>query len=63
MWAVVAQAKTKTIEKFQMASTSVKCIKKKKNRKITLSNSMESLIFLLTSPMIEGKYKLGLGSF
>jgi hypothetical protein len=57
MWAVVAQAKTKTIEKFQMASTCVKCKKKKKkNRKITLSNYMESLIFLLTSPNIEGKY-------
>jgi hypothetical protein len=54
MWAMVAQEKTKTIEKFQMASTCVKC--KKKNRKITLSNSMESLIFLLTSPKIEGKY-------
>jgi hypothetical protein len=55
MWGVVAQEKTKTIEKFQMASTCVKC-KKKKNRKITLSNSMESLIFVFTSPMIEGKY-------
>jgi len=31
-------------------------LKKKKNRKITLSNYMESLIFLLTSPNIEGKY-------
>lgn len=57
MWAMVAQEKTKTIEKFQMASTCVKCKKKKKkNRKITLSNYMESLIFLLTSPKIEGKY-------
>ena len=32
MWAVVAQEKTKTIEKFQMASTSVKCKKKKKSQ-------------------------------